>query len=141
MSIFNFLKKTPPPLRVKTQAAEVIWPVDPFLQYALGSFRHLTASEAMEFTNAHTIIPTASTMSWMIPYCLLSYSKVPQEHGQWAANAALEILGGKSPEDIPVVTNYKAGINLNMHLARKLGIVFPIELIEQATFASERVMK
>lgn len=94
--------------------------------------------EALELTDAHTIIPTASTLSWMIPYCLLSYSKVPEEHGQWAANAALEILGGKSPEDIPVATNQKAGINLNMHLARKLDIVFPMELIEQATFASER---
>lgn len=96
--------------------------------------------EAQEFTDAHTIIPTASTQSWMIPYCLLSYSKDPKEHGEWAAGAALEILGGRSPSDIPVAYNKKAGINLNMHLAKKLDITFPIELIEHATFASEREM-
>jgi ABC-type uncharacterized transport system substrate-binding protein len=94
--------------------------------------------EAQEFTDTYTIIPTASTQSWMIPYCLLSYSKDPREHGQWAARTALEILEGRSPADIPIVYNRKAGINLNMHLAKKLNITFPIELIEQATFASER---
>lgn len=97
--------------------------------------------EALEFTDEHTVIPTASTLQWMIPHCLVSYAKMPQEHGEWAANAAMEILGGKSPAEVPVITNRKAGINLNMLLAKKLDITFPIELLEQATFASERESK
>jgi ABC-type uncharacterized transport system substrate-binding protein len=72
-----------------------------------------------------------------MPFALIGFTKVPQEQGEWSANTALEIIAGKSPKDIPVVTNKKAKVYLNMRLAKKFGIKFPIELIERATFVEE----
>ncbi len=50
---------------------------------------------------------------WMMPVTALGYTKIPQEHGEWAAQAALEIIAGTSPLDIPVVTNRKWDIWIN----------------------------
>lgn len=68
---------------------------------------------------------------------LLIGKRIPQEQGEWAAVASLEILDGKSPMDIPVTMNRKAAVRLNMRLAKKLGIKFPMEVIERAAFVSE----
>jgi hypothetical protein len=53
---------------------------------------------------------------------------------QVAAGAALKIIDGKNPADIPIVTNKRAKIFLNMVLAKKMGIKFPMSLIEHAQF-------
>ena len=63
--------------------------------------------------------------------------KVSEEQGEWAAETALEILAGKSPKEIPIVTNKEAKIYLNMPLAKRLGIQFPMELINSANFIGE----
>ncbi len=70
-------------------------------------------------------------------YVLASFAKDGFEQGEWAANTALEILIGKKPGEIPLTTNKKARVILNMKLAKKLDIKFPMELIERATFAEE----
>ncbi|MCK5194670.1 MAG: hypothetical protein KAQ71_12730, partial [Desulfobulbaceae bacterium] len=54
--------------------------------------------------------------------------------GWWAGKTALRILDGTSPSDIPVTTNKESRVYLNMGLAKQLGIKFPMELIEKATF-------
>jgi ABC-type uncharacterized transport system substrate-binding protein len=91
-------------------------------------------TEALELIHTHTIVPAGSTLDWMIDYSLLAYARIPAEQGEWSANAALEILNGKSPSDIPIVRNKKAKVYLNMEIARKLGVTFPMELINQAEF-------
>jgi ABC-type uncharacterized transport system substrate-binding protein len=82
----------------------------------------------------YTQIPTGNWDSWMAPYALITFATKPEEHGEWAATTALKILSGISPLDIPMVTNKKARVILNMPLAKKLGIKFPMELINRATF-------
>ena len=52
-------------------------------------------------------------------------------------NTALRILKGERPEEIPLVTNKNAKIILNMKLAKKLEITFPMDLIENAIFLEE----
>ena len=47
------------------------------------------------------------------------------------------VLAGKSPAQIPVATNCNASVYLNMALARRLGVHFPLDLVEQATLVSE----
>jgi ABC-type uncharacterized transport system substrate-binding protein len=96
-----------------------------------------------EITQAHTIIPTASTtnVAERLRNFLVTCKRVPEEQGEWAATAAMDILDGKSPADIPVAMNKKAAIRLNMKLAKKLGITFPMELIERSTFVSEDPVK
>lgn len=103
----------------------------------LGSIRALDTEEAsMEkierFILANTRIPTAAYDAFMQNIVLVTLSTIPEEQGEWAAEKALEILDGKSPGDIPLVTNKKANMFLNMRLARILGIKFPMEMIEMS---------
>lgn len=72
---------------------------------------------------------------------LLICKRMSREQGEWAASAALNILDGTPPADIPLAMNEKAAIRLNMVLAGKLGIKFPMELIERANFVSDEVTR
>jgi len=85
-----------------------------------------------QFIYENTTIPTGHWDAWFRKNALITLATIPQEQGEYAASAALEILGGKSPADIPLVKNKKARIYLNMKLAKKLGIIFPMDLIESA---------
>jgi len=94
-----------------------------------------------EITNTHTVIPTASTtaVKERLRSFLVTCKRLPGEQGEWAATAAMEILNGKSPADIPIAMNQKAAVRLNMKMAKRLGIRFPMELIERAQFVSEEM--
>ena len=46
------------------------------------------------------------------------------------ANIKLKIINGTLPSDIPITQNKRAKVSLNMTLAKKMGIVFPFELID-----------
>jgi len=92
---------------------------------------------AVQFVLKNAKIPSGCMIPTAMPFSLIGFTKVPEEQGEWAAGTALDILAGKSPKDIPVVTNKKAQVYLNMRLAKKLGIKFPMELIERARFVEE----
>ena len=86
--------------------------------------------ELTDFMIENTRIPTGG---WDIPMTdkiLLSIVNSGKEHGEWAARTALEIARGKSPSQIPVTKNIRGAYFLNMALAKKLNILFPVELIE-----------
>ena len=95
--------------------------------------------EAVRVTNAFTRVPTGTVTEGMISCVVVSIVKVPQELGTWAAQTAQEILAGRPVADIPVVTNKESRVYLNMSLARKLGIIFSMDLIDRATFVEERL--
>ena len=93
-------------------------------------------AELEQFMVAQTKVPTGR---WDVEYktdALITIANIPKEQGEYAAQAALQILDGKSPADIPLVKNKKAEIYLNMKLAKKLGVRFPIELVEHAELIS-----
>ena len=90
--------------------------------------------KASEVILTYTQISTGSVVQQMAPFVLVNYSKVNQEFGQYAAQTAEKILLGTPPSEIPVTTNKQLQVYLNMPLAKKLGIVFPMNLIEQSTF-------
>ncbi len=92
--------------------------------------------KAREFILKRTSIPTGTVSTHMSSLTLVSYAKVNYEFGAYAAQTVLEILGGKSPAEIPVATNKQVKIYLNMKLAKKLGIKFPMELLENAHLVS-----
>lgn len=93
--------------------------------------------EMVAFVQKNTSVPTGAMQKYLIHYALLTFSKVGEEQGEWAAQAALRILGGVKPSDIPVAENRKAKIYLNMAIAKRLDVIFPVELLEQAVFTSE----
>lgn len=93
--------------------------------------------EALQFILETTRVPTGNWDSWMAPFSLVTFANKAEEQGEWAAETALKILTGISPSEILITTNKKGKIYLNMKLAKILGIKFPIDLIERATFVSE----
>jgi ABC transporter substrate binding protein len=101
------------------------------------SIKGWNAEEALALILTATTVPTGNWDAWMAPYSLLTLANKPEEQGRWAAATALQILSGTAAGDIPVTINQKGKVYLNMELAKKLGIKFPIELIERATFTSE----
>jgi len=90
--------------------------------------------EARRFVQERTRIPTGTVSTHLAPWVLISYSKVHLEFAEYGATIALEILAGTPPSEIPITTNKRAKVYLNMRLAKSLGIKFPMELIERATF-------
>lgn len=98
------------------------------------SLKNWNRDEALSFVRKHTLVPTGNWDKWMAPYSLFTVATKPEEQGLWAARQAMRILEGVKPADIPLVKNREAQIHLNMVLADTMGIVFPMELINQAVF-------
>jgi ABC-type uncharacterized transport system substrate-binding protein len=94
-------------------------------------------AEARRFVLQNTRIPTGSVEEWIAPYSLICQAKLGDEQGEWTAKTALRVLAGESPKDIPLAANHETRVILNMPLAKKLGIKFPVNLIEQSTLIGE----
>ncbi len=89
-------------------------------------------ADAERFVLETTKIPTGAMNDFIMPLALMGYLKVPEEFGIWSARAALEILGGKSPAEIPMVTNKRFELILNLKIADRLGVVFSTSLLKNA---------
>lgn len=66
---------------------------------------------------------------WMMPYTMLGFTKVPEEQGEWAAQAALSILDGIEISQIAIVPNRKWDIWTNSALLKTSNIVLPEGLV------------
>lgn len=99
------------------------------------------AHSAQSFVDENTKIPSGNWDPHMAPYSLITLATIPEEQGEWAARTAIDILAGKPLTDIALVTNKRARIILNMKLAQQLGIHFPGELLEIASFISAKKSK
>lgn len=95
------------------------------------------AGTARALIDQSTKVPTGNWDAWMAPFALVTFATKPEEQGTWAARTALRILSGTPPNQIRVVTNKTARVFLNMPLAKKLGIRFPMQLINHASFTGE----
>jgi hypothetical protein len=93
--------------------------------------------EVEAFILENTRIITGGVSDNDIGYALLGRIKMSEEQGWWAGKTALKILNGTPPSAIPVATNKHSKLLLNMKLAKRMGIVFPMELIEQADFVEK----
>lgn len=75
---------------------------------------------------------SAATTAWLAPYVILTFSLVPEEQGEYAAQAALRILSGTAPSDIPIIANRKWNITVNESLQKRAGIELPVHLLRKA---------
>ena len=89
--------------------------------------------EAAKLSREVTKVPTGTTDQSLHPYVLISYAKDVQEFGEYASKTALKILNGTPPSKIAISKNQRAKVSLNMTLAKKLNVIFPIKLIDMAT--------
>jgi ABC-type uncharacterized transport system substrate-binding protein len=86
----------------------------------------------VDFVKSSTLKLSLTNHGWMMPYSVLGLVKVPEEHGEWAALAALEILRGTKPSDIPIVSNRRWDILLNSVLLQQSGIEINQSLLRKA---------
>jgi len=79
-----------------------------------------------------TKVMSVTNHEWMMPYTILGLTKIPEEHGEWAAQAALYILSGTPPADIPIVSNRKWEIWLNPNILEKTAVILPKSISQKA---------
>ena len=88
--------------------------------------------EAEAFVLENTKIPAGADQIWLSNDSLISLTKIPEEQGEWSASTALLILNGTRPSDIPIVTNKKGMLYVNLKIADKLGVIIRPELLKNA---------
>ncbi|MRR18234.1 MAG: hypothetical protein EG826_17470 [Deltaproteobacteria bacterium] len=94
-------------------------------------------TEAKKIVREKAKIPTGSCHDFIAPFVLIDYAKLAEEQGELAAGMAIKILSGTSPKDIPVVSNKKGQMYVNLAIAKKLGIQFPLETLKAAKVINE----
>lgn len=117
----------------KKQFTEMQKKVDILLIHNFAGMDDFKHEEARRFMLENTVIPTGGMLEFMAPYVLMTYARSPEEHGAWAASAALEIIEGKSIEDIKVVKNKNSKVIINLDIAEKNGYVFQMDLLKVAS--------
>jgi ABC-type uncharacterized transport system substrate-binding protein len=93
--------------------------------------------DALTFIHQESKIPSGASSDINTAYTLLGQVGIAEEQGWWAGQTALKIINGTSPSAIPVTTNTQSKLYLNMELAKTMGIIFPMNLIEQAIFVGD----
>lgn len=95
-------------------------------------------TDIKEFVHTHTRRLSATNHGWMLPYTILGFTKVPEEHGVWAGKAAIAILNGARPNDIPIAFNRKWDLLINDVIVKSSGIEIPDTLARIAKKTSEQ---
>ncbi len=88
--------------------------------------------EAIAFVMENSKIPSGAVKEEPMSYTLLGYAKVPEEQGHWSAQAALKILDGASPRDIPITRNKQGKLMINARLAERLNLDISYDIIQAA---------
>ncbi len=94
-------------------------------------------AEAENFVIKNITKITGSIFTHLEGVSVINFAKDDRESGEYSALTAVKILRGAKVSEIPLTRTRRAEIILNMKLAKKLNIIFPMELIEQAKFAGE----
>lgn len=89
------------------------------------------------FVEKNSKIPSGAIDPHMTPFALIGYTKLAEEQGEWAARAALRILDGTSPSDIPIARNRQGRLVINARIAEGMGEGVTIELANMMQLADE----
>lgn len=105
---------------------------DILLLYSSSGIEGWDLAEAKDFALANAKIPSGSNLDFLSELTLLAFAKSAQEQGEWSGATALRLLHGAKPSEIPLAENSRTVIYLNIPMAEKLGIKFPIDLIRNS---------
>ena len=101
------------------------------LLYAVNS--GWSVEKAGRFVSENARIPIGTEFSQEIgPVVLIGLVKVSEEQGEYAAKTALRILDGEKPADIPVVSNKRGDLFINLEIADKLSVIFTPAIMRNA---------
>lgn len=82
-------------------------------------------ASVMKAITGNTKALSVTNHGWMMPYAMFGMTKVPEEHGRWAGQIAVEIINGAKPSDIPIIPNRKFNIIVNRPLLSLANIKLP----------------
>jgi hypothetical protein len=99
--------------------------VDMLLVLGVGAIADWDVGAAAKFAEEVSEIPTGTDFEWLMPVVLLGVTKSPEEQGRWAAQAAIRILDGVPPRQIPLTYNREGELMFNSRIARRLGVAGP----------------
>jgi ABC-type uncharacterized transport system substrate-binding protein len=102
--------------------------VDMLMILGVGAIPDWDPADARRLAEDKTEIPSGTDFEWLTPLSLVGVVKNPEEQGRWAAQAALRILNGVLPSDIPLSYNREGELFFNVRIAKKLGIREPPSL-------------
>ncbi|MCP4768351.1 MAG: hypothetical protein GY875_19055 [Gammaproteobacteria bacterium] len=89
-------------------------------------------AEMAAFAVEHASKLVVTSHDWMMPFSTIGFTKIPQEHGEWAAQTAIEILKGKAPNEIPIVANRDWELWINMAHLESTRVTLPRKLLRKA---------
>jgi ABC-type uncharacterized transport system substrate-binding protein len=96
--------------------------VDMLMILGVGALPDWDPADARRLAEERSEIPSGTDFEWLTAVSLIGVVKSPEEQGRWAANAALRILEGVPPSDIPLSYNREGELFFNARIARKFGI-------------------
>lgn len=96
---------------------------------------------AENFLAENVRVPTGSVHLWMKTFVVFCLAKQPEEQGVYAAEAALRILAGLRPENMPIVQNREARLIVNLKMAQAAGIVLPVKLLQTAEIIGQEALR
>jgi len=111
---------------VSARVDAVMFPSDSFIK--------ANADRIMTALNQHRI-PSIVIIPEMVKEngALISLGPDYRQLGHLAALAALEVLKGKAPAQVPIKTVQNLAISINLRTADRMGINFPLQLLSLAT--------
>lgn len=75
---------------------------------------------AASFVEKNSKVPSGAIHEHMTRFALIGYTKLAEEQGEWAAKAALKIIDGTSPANIPISRNTQGRLVINARIAQGL---------------------
>ncbi len=97
------------------------------------------AAATRRLVEHHTSIPTGSHNPFMDKYVVSTLAKSPEEQGRYAATTSLKVLSGTPVSAFPLTTNKQSTLTVNLKLAEKAGIVFPVSILKEANIIKSSV--
>jgi ABC-type uncharacterized transport system substrate-binding protein len=96
--------------------------VDLLLALGVGALADWNVEAAAAFAEQVSTIPTGTDFGWLMPVSMIGVAKSPEEQGRWAAHAALRIIDGVLPNQIPLTYNREGELLFNPRIAHRLGV-------------------
>jgi ABC-type uncharacterized transport system substrate-binding protein len=96
--------------------------VDMLMILGVGAIADWDLADARRLAEERSEIPSGTDFEWLTPVSLIGVVKHPEEQGRWVAQAALRVLDGVQPSDIPLTYNREGELFFNTRIAKRLGI-------------------
>lgn len=96
--------------------------VDMLMILGVGALPDWNLADARRLAEERSEIPSGTDFEWLTPVSLIGVVKYPEEQGRWVAQAALRVLEGVQPNEIPLTYNREGELFFNQRIARRLGI-------------------